>query len=74
MKLFTLIGPFDLMGLYLLMEKITALQQMIDKKNNSCLFTQFCSVLNRINFVHGAFEDLLSETKFVKLRQTIHIC
>ena len=62
------------MGLYLLMEKITALQQMIDKKNNSCLFTRFCSVLNRINFVHGAFEDFLSETKFVKLRQTIYIC
>ena len=32
-KLFTLIGPLHLMTLYLYMERIMALQQIIDKKN-----------------------------------------
>ena len=34
----------------------------------------FVQFLHRINFVQGTFEDFLSGTKFVKLRQTIQIC
>ena len=72
-KLFTLIRPLHLMTLWLWKEWLY--NKWLTRKTHSCDYLlDFVQFLTRINFVHSAFEDFLSGIKFVKLRQTIHIC
>ena len=57
-----------------LMERMMALQKMIDKKNTYRLFSPFFQFLPGVNCVSGALMIVPSQTKFVKSRQTIGIC
>ena len=58
-----------------LMERVMALQKMIDNKNMHIVYlVDFFQFLPFVNCVCGALMIVPSQTKFVKSRQTIRIC